>query len=91
MYPAHSQSAPDQPRFENQAPEPSTVITLTIREKEVLQWSAKGKSSWEIGRIFNRSEACVNYHFANIRRKFGVNTRGSAVLMALELGLIERL
>ncbi|MNP84660.1 Transcriptional activator protein LasR [compost metagenome] len=65
------------------------AISLTAREKEVLQWSAAGKSSWEIGRIFNCTEAGVNYHFANIRRKFGVSSRGLAVVKALELGLIH--
>ena len=64
-------------------------IALTAREKEALQWSARGKSSWEISRIFNCSEAGVNYHFSNIRRKFGVSSRWAAVMMALEQGLIQ--
>jgi DNA-binding CsgD family transcriptional regulator len=92
MYRAHSailQSPPAQAHFLHREPEQPIVITLTAREKEVLQWSAAGKSSWEIGRIFNCTEAGVNYHFANIRRKFGVSSRGSAVVKALELGLIE--
>jgi len=64
-------------------------IALTTREKEALLWSAKGKSSWEISRIFNCTEAGVNYHFSNIRRKFGVSSRWAAVMMALEQGLIQ--
>lgn len=64
-------------------------IALTSREKEALLWSAKGKSSWEISRIFNCTEAGVNYHFSNIRRKFGVSSRWAAVMMALEQGLIQ--
>jgi LuxR family quorum-sensing transcriptional regulator LasR len=64
-------------------------IALTMREKEALLWSARGKSSWEISRIFNCSEAGVNYHFSNIRRKFGVSSRWTAVMMALEQGLIQ--
>ena len=91
MYRAHSaslQSSSLQGHFE-QEPEHCAVITLTAREKEVLQWSAAGKSSWEIGRIFNCTEAGVYYHFANIRRKFDVSSRGSAVVKALELGLID--
>lgn len=65
------------------------AITLTQREKEVLVWSAKGKSSWEIGQIVNCSESGVNYHFCNIRRKFGVSSRWTAVFKALEQGLIQ--
>ncbi|XLM18101.1 LuxR family transcriptional regulator [Pseudomonas sp. PLMAX] len=64
-------------------------MTLTNREREVLQWSAAGKSSWEIGQIVECTEAGVNYHFCNIRRKFGVSSRWSAVVKALEQGLIH--
>lgn len=71
---------------ESQQPEP---IKLTNREKEVLQWSAAGKSSWEIGQIVSCTEAGVNYHFCNIRRKFGVRSRWIAMAMALEQGLIH--
>ncbi|AWY44336.1 helix-turn-helix transcriptional regulator [Pseudomonas putida] len=92
MYRAHSASFSSSlppARLQHQEPEHPSAIKLTAREKEVLQWSAIGKSSWEIGRIFNCTEAGVNYHFANIRRKFGVSSRGCAVVKALELGLIE--
>ena len=54
-----------------------------------MQWSAAGKSSWEIGQIVECTEAGVNYHFCNIRRKFGVSSRWSAVVKALEQGLIH--
>lgn len=64
------------------------AIKLTNREREVLQWSAAGKSSWEIGQIVCCTEAGVNYHFCNIRRKFGVRSRWIAMAMALEQGLI---
>lgn len=72
-----------------QASENAHVIKLTAREKEVLQWSAAGKSSWEIGQIVCCTEAGVNYHFCNIRRKFGVRSRSRATIMALEQGLID--
>jgi LuxR family quorum-sensing transcriptional regulator LasR len=79
---------PAQVSFQPQEPEQPSAITLTAREKEVLQWSARGKSSWEIGRIVRCTEAGVNYHFCNIRRKFGVSSRWTAVVKALEQGLI---
>jgi len=61
---------------------------LTKRELEVLQWVMVGKSSWEIARITNCSEATVNFHLANVRQKFDVNTRQQAVVKAIGLGLI---
>ncbi|VVO00938.1 helix-turn-helix transcriptional regulator [Pseudomonas fluorescens] len=87
--PAPVRSSPAQVNFQPQEPEPPKAITLTTREREVLQWSAAGKSSWEIGQIVECTEAGVNYHFCNIRRKFGVSSRWSAVVKALEQGLIH--
>jgi DNA-binding CsgD family transcriptional regulator len=82
-------SSPAQVNFQLQERQKTPAIKLTSREKEVLQWSAKGKSSWEIGQIVSCTEAGVNYHFCNIRRKFGVRSRWIAVVMALEQGLIQ--
>ncbi|MFW0757815.1 helix-turn-helix transcriptional regulator [Pseudomonas sp. H11T01] len=87
--PAPVRSLPAQVNFQPQEPEQPEAIKLTAREREVLQWSACGKSSWEIGQIVCCSEAGVNYHFCNIRRKFGVSSRWTAVVKALERGLIH--
>lgn len=61
---------------------------LTAKETQILMWCFKGKTSWEIARIENCSESTVNFHFANIRRKFDVSTRSSALLKAIESGAI---
>ncbi len=66
-----------------------SAISLTARELECLKWSAVGKSSWEIGNILNCTEANVNYHFSNIRRKFNTNSRQQAIARAIKLGLID--
>lgn len=62
---------------------------LTAKETQVLLWSFQGKTSWEIAQIQNCTEATVNFHFSNIRRKFEVNSRSAAVLKAIELGIIS--
>ncbi|WP_053145955.1 LuxR C-terminal-related transcriptional regulator [Pseudomonas sp. P97.38] len=86
---AHSgHSSPYQTHFAATESKPSQVVRLTNREKEFLQWSEVGKSSWEIAVIFACSEANVNYHFNNIRRKFGVSSRHLAGKIAREQGLI---
>lgn len=61
---------------------------LTRRELEVLNWVMAGKSSWEISMITRCSEATVNFHLANVRQKFNVNTRQQAVVKAIALGLL---
>lgn len=63
-------------------------ISVTRRELECLKWCAAGKSSWEIGHILSCSEATVNFHFSNIRRKFNTVSRQQAVVSAIRLGLI---
>ncbi|WP_103308959.1 MULTISPECIES: LuxR family transcriptional regulator [unclassified Pseudomonas] len=70
-------------------PAPVTQVKLTRREKEILRWSAFGKTSWEISNICCCSEANVDYHFKNIRRKFSVTTRSAAVVQALSMQLIQ--
>ena len=61
---------------------------LTRREREILNWVMVGKSSWEISRITACSEATVNFHVANIRKKFNVSTRQQALVKAISLGMI---
>lgn len=75
-------------RWRDQAVGIEEAPRLTRRELEVLQWVMAGKSSWEIARITNCSEATVNFHLANVRQKFDVNTRQQAVVKAIALGLI---
>jgi len=66
-----------------------TPVMLTTKETQVLLWSSQGKTSWEIARIQNCTEATVNFHFSNIRRKFSVGSRSAAVLKAIEFGIIS--
>jgi len=66
----------------------SQDIELTSRELECLQWSVTGKSSWDIGQILNCTEAAINFHFKNIRRKFCTSSRRQALVKAIRLGII---
>ncbi len=61
---------------------------LTFREKEVLEWVKEGKTSWETSHILHISERTVNFHVQNILAKLQVSTRGQAVALAIEQGLI---
>jgi LuxR family quorum-sensing transcriptional regulator LasR len=63
-------------------------VKLTARELECLKWVAAGKSSWEVSRILGRSEATVNFHLANIMRKFDVGTRQQAIVKSIAAGLV---
>lgn len=65
------------------------AVSVTRCELECLKWSAAGKSSWIIGQILNCTEATVNFHFGNIRRKFNTTSRQHAVVKAIKLGIIH--
>lgn len=69
-------------------PDPG-VVHLTCRERQVLQWSAAGKTTWEIAMIQSCSTAAVDFHFKNIRRKFQVSSRQAAIVKAIQQRLIS--
>lgn len=76
-------------RFAQPAHHAEKAPHLTRRELECLRWCAVGKSSWDIAQILRCSEAVINFHFSNLRRKFGVTSRRQAVVKAVRLGLIH--
>ncbi|WP_436798321.1 response regulator transcription factor [Mesorhizobium ventifaucium] len=52
-------------------------------------WTAKGKSSWEIGQILGISVNTVNFHVKNVMRKLDTCSRITAAIKALQLGIID--
>ena len=66
----------------------SSVI-LSSREKEVLNWLKRGKSSWEMSVILGISKRTVDFHVYNIIEKLGTTNRTQAVAVATRLGLID--
>jgi DNA-binding CsgD family transcriptional regulator len=70
-------------------PRAISTVRLTPREREILTWSAQGKSAWATGQILSIAEHSVEWHLQNIYRKLGVDSRITAVVKALHLGLIS--
>lgn len=68
---------------------PENRPSLSPREREVLQWVAAGKSSWDIGMILGISSWTVKVHIRHAMRKLNVFTRSHAVAKAMQLGLID--
>jgi len=54
-------------------------VALSPREFECLEWAARGKSAWEIGRLLNISRRTAAFHLDNAKTKFGVRTICQAV------------
>jgi len=61
---------------------------LTLREREVLQWIAAGKSSWDVSVILGISERTVNWLISRATRKLNAVNRTHAVVNAIRAGQI---
>lgn len=64
------------------------ATSLTRREKEILQWTADGKSSGEISMILDISENTVNFHLKGIQRKFHAPNKTFAAAYAAAQGML---
>jgi LuxR family transcriptional regulator, activator of conjugal transfer of Ti plasmids len=54
-------------------------VSLSPREFECLEWTAQGKSAWEIGRILGISRRTAAFHLDNAKAKLGVHSICQAV------------
>lgn len=67
---------------------PEAQAVLTRREKEVLRWTADGKTAYEIGRILSLSAATINFHLNKAVAKLDSVNKTQAVVKAVILGLL---
>ncbi|MFB9985518.1 LuxR family transcriptional regulator [Mesorhizobium kowhaii] len=64
------------------------IPELSKREIECILWTARGKSSWEIGCILGISVNTVNFHIKNVMQKFDTGSRTAAAIKAVNFGII---
>jgi DNA-binding NarL/FixJ family response regulator len=62
---------------------------LTEREKEVLQWVARGLSNKRVGQALHLSEGTIKTHVSNILTKLHMASRTEAATWAIQAGLIS--
>ena len=67
---------------------PDAAVKLSSREKEVLQWTAEGKTAGEVSKIMNITERTVNFHIANAMEKLSCANKTAATVRAALLGLL---
>jgi len=67
---------------------PESRASLTAREKEVLCWTAEGKTSYEISQILSVAERTVNFHINNVIAKLGTSNKTQAAVKAAALGML---
>jgi len=64
---------------------------LSLRETEILQYAAMGKSNKEIAKILDRSECTIKNHLSRAMKKLHANDRTHAVILALYNGWLPGL
>lgn len=65
------------------------AANLSPRERQCLQWLAKGSRNDRIADALGISQPTVKLHLQNARRKLRASTREQAIARAVYLGLIE--
>lgn len=70
-------------------PQESAGEALTDREREVLAWASRGKTSADTGDIIGVCEGTVNTHLRNALQKLGASNKPHGVARAIFLGLID--
>lgn len=65
------------------------LVGLSAREREVLTWTAAGKTSKVIAHRLNLSARTVEHHIASAQKRLGAHNRTHAVAKALVLNLIQ--
>jgi LuxR family transcriptional regulator, quorum-sensing system regulator BjaR1 len=65
-----------------------SACPLTPRQREVLAFSAIGKTDWEVSAILGIAQKTANRHFEAAKRELGVATRAQAVAIAMHRGWI---
>lgn len=70
---------------------PQIARRLTAREKEVLLLLTNGNSNTEIAEKLSVSMTTVRSHVHHLLRKLGVGSRGQAIALAYETGLVHEI
>jgi DNA-binding NarL/FixJ family response regulator len=63
---------------------------LTARERAILRCMAQGQPYKQIAAQLGITPKTVQYHVSHILRKLGARSRGEAVAVATERGLLSR-
>lgn len=61
---------------------------LTLREIDVLRWTAAGRTSSEVAGILNIAETTVNFHLRSASTKLGTSNRTSTAVRAAVNGAL---
>ena len=64
------------------------ISRLTVRESEVVKWTAGGKTAGEISMILSVTEPTILFHLKNAKQKLNVINKHQLTARALALGML---
>lgn len=67
-----------------------TILSVTKRQREILELAATGLTSKQIGHKLGLSPKTVDCHFDRVQHRLGARTRSHAVVIWKDLQLQER-
>ena len=78
-----SVDVPAMPLLPGEFRDRGAASVLSARERDVLQWVARGKTNAEIATALYISESTVRKHLQNSYEKLGVSSRTAAVALLM--------
>ena len=66
-----------------------TLPTVSLREREIVQLLAEGKSSKEVAWVLHLSVKTIETHRSNIMRKLGIHSMSELVLYAVRNHIVQ--
>ena len=66
---------------------PQEFAALTTREREILDWIARGQTNAQIAHCLHIAEKTVRNHVTSVFSKLGARHRAQAIVMARKAGL----
>jgi DNA-binding NarL/FixJ family response regulator len=76
--------------FAQEAVRPGRRAGLTLRQREVLQLLAEGKSMTQAGRILDVTPRTIAFHKYSMMEQLGLKTTSELILYAASLGMVAR-
>lgn len=67
---------------------PGPEQELSHREREVLRWTAAGKTAGEVATILGITERTVNFHISSTLKKLKVTNKAQAAVTAMMLNML---
>jgi DNA-binding CsgD family transcriptional regulator len=62
---------------------------LSARERNVIAWTAQGKTARQIGEILGITKRTVDHHAQSAEHELSANNKTRAVVLAIHYGIIK--